>query len=921
MKKILLFAILLATSYSFSQVARVVQSKQKALAFSSGSLVINSQLHDFHLESSSQLQMVDVIQHNVFDSLGKVISIDYILLPYLSEKTQLTGVFQKNTSTVILYTVKREVGTINVQHDLIEINIATNTFIQNTELAIGNLAGNISNVVQIGNELVSYVRENNIGIKRLAVDMTNYSNFSTEFVDSLTVSPTHLYRRTLFFTIYNGVEYCSFSGTKKVYKRQSTNIYVPSIDIPNWLVGANTSIATNGSIILVSNSSEYTLLDMNLALLSQDSIGSLNPLANLACLFSNNHFYILSQKQGTETKLLKFDNAMIMVSEFFDNIDLQNTELRLLNNKLAFSSTLNANLFTDLLENGLPNLAASNTITNTVTAWVSESQLNEGFLDFGYKLKSNQYFINSGFAHEIVTKDNADLYGGYSNAGQNLIFSATNLISGLEGSNIVGTKNAGAKNSFLIGPYTDSNAYDLRLQSDYSRKYFVSKFSIANHLQQLANGTPNYIPEFAIREWPGNGDVSKGQAAILAAFHDENSNGFYEPMLGDYPSIYGDECVFAISHTSEGTTNSPKIELHSYRFKFHCDSNEVVTNTIFQKNIFISRGANLNQVFLGNYFDFDLGFSQDDYMGTNIELGMIYSFNATTFDGSIGNSSFYGSAPPAFGVMTLHGAKLPNDGVDNVFGVGTNESINGTGFGDGVIDNEFSGLYSSFGFDNPSSTSNLTHDFFNIMLGNNADGSSQIAPNGTVVRHVLFGSTDPLFYSSGGIDHGNNWSEETAMNPAGDRRIFGATGPGTMNIGDTLSSLIALIYSRDTNATTIQEPVAKLFADATSLKTLVTNGDLGCGQNFEPIVVSLGIEEKVIDNIKIYPNPTKEKFAITGMEGKTEILLFDMNGRVLFSTSSEKPTVEIDLSNFSEGMYFVQLSSEKGSALKKVIRN
>jgi hypothetical protein len=45
-----------------------------------------------------------------------------------------------------------------------------------------------------------------------------------------------------------------------------------------------------------------------------------------------------------------------------------------------------------------------------------------------------------------------------------------------------------------------------------------------------------------ISAWPGNGDPTRGQDPFLAPFYDENQDGVYDPVDGDYPwydDIYG----------------------------------------------------------------------------------------------------------------------------------------------------------------------------------------------------------------------------------------------------------------------------------------------------------------------------------------------------------------------------------------------
>jgi len=91
---------------------------------------------------------------------------------------------------------------------------------------------------------------------------------------------------------------------------------------------------------------------------------------------------------------------------------------------------------------------------------------------------------------------------------------------------------------FWPGPHSnDSTA----TRSKYDKIYKVSAAEITAH----KNNSSNPIP--AILDWPGNGDTTKGEPYQLAPFVDVNTNGKYEPTLGDYPLIKGSGAAYCIS--------------------------------------------------------------------------------------------------------------------------------------------------------------------------------------------------------------------------------------------------------------------------------------------------------------------------------------------------------------------------------------
>jgi len=70
------------------------------------------------------------------------------------------------------------------------------------------------------------------------------------------------------------------------------------------------------------------------------------------------------------------------------------------------------------------------------------------------------------------------------------------------------------------------------------------------------------------------------------------------------------------------------------------------------------------------------------------------------------------------------------------------------------------------------------------------------------------------------------------------------------------------------------------------------------------------------DNIKIFPNPTKNIFHIKGTN-ITEIEILNLAGSLIFKNNS---TTRIDMSNYKNGVYLVRIKSETGIAVKKLVK-
>ncbi|MDL2224210.1 leucine-rich repeat protein [Bacteroidales bacterium OttesenSCG-928-M06] len=83
---------------------------------------------------------------------------------------------------------------------------------------------------------------------------------------------------------------------------------------------------------------------------------------------------------------------------------------------------------------------------------------------------------------------------------------------------------------------------------------------------------------------------------------------------------------------------------------------------------------------------------------------------------------------------------------------------------------------------------------------------------------------------------------------------------------------------------------------------------------------SVGIEQIVDDtnNITICPNPTTDKLKIdNGQLTIGEVSIYDINGRKLSTFNSQLSTLEVDLSNYANGIYFIEVNNTIHKIIKK----
>ena len=361
-------------------------------------------------------------------------------------------------------------------------------------------------------------------------------------------------------------------------------------------------------------------------------------------------------------------------------------------------------------------------------------------------------------------------------------------------------------------------------------------------LADQSNGTstqtqlfPNYqVPEI-IKDWPAHGDVSLGQDYYLAPFFDFNSDGNYNYLDGDYPwydikknkqcsvdrtvSLYGDQNFWWVMndkgniHTETGA-DPIGMEIRAQAFAFA--SNDEVNNMTFYNYELINRGTQtLYNTYFGFFTDGALGDPYDDYTGCDVNRGLGYYYNGDNFDGDNSGYKGYGYSPPAVGVDFFEGPFQDNDGIDNAYGIGDNEALNGIGYGDGVIDNERFGMRRFLYYSNTTNGANINQtdptsaaDYYNYLRGFWKDGTkfvyggsghisdAQADPN-TPCEFMFPGDTDPQGWGTNGVPQAN-WTEQTANNTPNDRRFVESAGPFILKPGAVNNITVGVVWARST---------------------------------------------------------------------------------------------------------------------------
>lgn len=110
------------------------------------------------------------------------------------------------------------------------------------------------------------------------------------------------------------------------------------------------------------------------------------------------------------------------------------------------------------------------------------------------------------------------------------------------------------------------------------------------------------------------------------------------------------------------------------------------------------------------------------------------------------------------------------------------------------------------------------------------------------------------------------------------------------------------------------------YLDIPSNDSNIFNNATGCESRQEILQACglIGIDENtIIENFFIHPNPTNGNFTISGIEEGT-VQITDSRGRVLKIFTLGKD--ETSLNGLAKGIYLVNISNEKGSSTKRLIK-
>jgi hypothetical protein len=431
----------------------------------------------------------------------------------------------------------------------------------------------------------------------------------------------------------------------------------------------------------------------------------------------------------------------------------------------------------------------------------------------------------------------------------------------------------------------------------------VRKDQVAQFQQDFANNTLNFANYRDIETWPGNGSAIFGEDAQLAPYIDVDFDGVYDPANdGDYPCFTGDQGLWWVynddgpHHSSGGLPFPMQLEVLAYAFdcgQTPCPDSMIDYTTMYHVEITNKSAVDYHDVYLGNFFDVDLGNPFDDYAASDSALGLAICYNGdVSDDGPMG----YGSIPPATGYLCL-----PNGQIDHMGGFMSCEECFASGSNPTDAQDRYNFL-SGYWADS-------TH-----IVNNGLDGHDSTAA-GPPTNFMLSG--DPGWCGSGTGNGG--WTEFGAGNTPYDRRKMQNFGPFNLASGASIDLDFAILYSRATTGDNLTS-VCKLRNDAIFLKDWWVNTmDRSCLTINNPIT-----PRQATQLFKIVPNPNAGLFDVEfGKAAETDLQLelLNLQGQVVLRQTIlvGEARVRVDASSVPKGVYLLRTLGLEHAATQKVV--
>lgn len=365
----------------------------------------------------------------------------------------------------------------------------------------------------------------------------------------------------------------------------------------------------------------------------------------------------------------------------------------------------------------------------------------------------------------------------------------------------------------------------------------------------------------------------------LAGYFDDNSNGNYDPFIGEYPSIsargcpqqnYADDMLWtvfndAVPHTQSGGLPL-NMEVQTQVLGLHCPEGSPADRTIYVIYKMTNRDTvPLDSCYFGVFLDVEIGNGGDDFIGSMPNKRVVFAYNGDATD-----EGGFESTPPVLGIDLLRGPFDPvsETEVEQWQFVTVNEA----------------------GLTSPEA-------YYHLLAGRDTDGTP--FPN----NGILYDG-DPL--------NPAGWSEVTAGNTPGERKVLASFGPFNLLPGAINELIFGFAWVRKYPNGNVADNLSILGATMSEVQGIYDN----CFELFPgcPAAVSV-VDPENPSPLVVSPNPFADLIQVESKGATLQTLtLWDVTGRMLQERSLEgQHQAMLPTGNLPTGIYLLQVRCADGS--------
>ncbi|MDI1234855.1 MAG: T9SS type A sorting domain-containing protein [bacterium] len=435
--------------------------------------------------------------------------------------------------------------------------------------------------------------------------------------------------------------------------------------------------------------------------------------------------------------------------------------------------------------------------------------------------------------------------------------------------------------------------YDSVSNAPYNRIWKINRQVIDDF---IANRTKQfYVIPREIIDWPahGTGNFTKN----LAPFVDTDKNGIYEPLMGDYPKIKGDQMLWWVFNDlgahKETNGKALGVEVHGscyaylYRDLSPNDSNAIINRTIFFDYKIINRSdADYTDFNIGLFNDPDLGYYTDDYVGCDTINNAGFCYNGDNYDE--GRTGFGKNPPMIF-------CKILNQKMNACISYNNNsDPINGNPNADSCYYYYMQG----------KTLNNKSFYIFNTKI----NGKDTMISTKFIQENRICGDT----------------SKKYPGNSPADRRFLMSAQVPVLKKDSIVDIEFAYILLHDPSKNWLMEACDSSFKILNRVQGWYNKNTFpSCpyyGTNLQEIKTSQL-------SLLIYPNPAQTVLNLNAnIENSKvrEIEILDNSGKLIYSNlnTSDNATFSttIDIGSWAAGIYLVKINTNGGVLFGKVVK-